>query len=109
MKPQIGVPRHDGQVGVRVQNLGSGPDRHCGDETVDQLPDGFAAHTAGAIQRRCGVIVGRRGGQHRRPPEQTTKLGEVMLVAGAGEDFHRHRIANREVVSEEEIDGLARR
>jgi hypothetical protein len=33
----------------------------------------------------------------------------VVLIAGTGEYFHHDRIADREVVGEEAIDGLARR
>ena len=109
MQTQVCVPRHDGEIGVGVQHLGFGSDRHGGDETVDELPDGFAAYAAGAIQRRCGVVVGWRGGQHRGPTEQPAKLSEVVLVARAGEDFHRHGIADRGVVSKEAIDSFARR
>ena len=92
-----------------MQHFGSGSDRDCGDEAVDQFPDGFTTQPAGATQRRCGVVVGGRGGQHRGTTEQSTKLGEVMLVACAREDLHRHGIADREVSGEEAIDGLARR
>jgi hypothetical protein len=92
-----------------VYHLGAGSDRNRGDEAVDQSPDGFAACAAGAVQRRCGVVVGGRGVQHRRPCEQAAKLGKVMLVTCAREDLHRDRIADGEVVGEEEIDGFARR
>lgn len=107
MKPQFGVSSEDGEVSIGVQKLGSGSDRHGGDETVDQLPDSFAAHPTGAIQPSCGVIVSRRSGQDRGSPQQPTKLGEVMFVAGAGEDFHRHWITDGEIVTKEAIDGIA--
>jgi hypothetical protein len=107
MKPELGMSSEHGEVGIGVQKLGPGFDRYSGDETVDQLSDSFAAHATGTIQPRCGVIVCRRGGQDRGSPQQPTKLGEVMFVAGAGEDFHRHWITDGEIVTEEAIDGIA--
>src|SRR3954451_2839773 len=104
-----GVARKDREVLVGVKNRGCVPESDCTYETVDQLADSLAAVPARAIQRGGHLVVAGFGGQGRGPSEQASQALKVPGVASAGEDFHAHGIADRDVVAEQPIDLVAYR
>lgn len=77
------------------------------DQAVDELPYGLPVATASSVERGGLFVVLGEDRQQRGPSKQPAQLGEVLFVAGAGENLHADRVADGEVLSEEAIDGVA--
>lgn len=107
MDPDVGVAREHCEVGVGVEDLDVGANGDSTDQTVDQLPHGLTSCSTRAVERGRGLVVRRVGREHGRSREESAQLDEVPLVASTGEQFHRDRVARRQVAGEHSVDGIA--
>ena len=65
MQSQFGMQCQCEEVRVGVEDLGSGADSDCADQTVDELADGLTVGSSRAVHGCGDLVVGGSRGQHR--------------------------------------------
>ena len=102
--PQLRMAREDVEVRVAMQDRRPGAYGDRGNETVDQLANGFPLPPAAAVEHGGIVVVGRPRWDHCCPRQQALEAPQVGLVTRTGEDFHPHGIADGDLLRQHLVD-----
>lgn len=99
----------DVEVRIGMEDGGAVSNGDGGDEAVDERPRGLSLPSTRSVQRGGSLEVHRHRGDEGGRGEQAAEVGQVLLVASTGEDFHEDGLADGEVSAEELVDSGADR
>lgn len=101
------MSRKYGEIGIQMQNGRVHSYGDGGNETVNQLANGFALHSATAIERGGIIVICGPSRYHSCPRKQSLKIQQMRFVPCPGEYFHPNRVADDDIMGQQIVNEIA--